>query len=168
MPTIKNRCDFKDRKCYLYPMVPTDINNTYKILEFTGNEFPGPKYIRSTVPQNIYMKLVALGVKHPGHWFTAQLLGYMILRRNTDFEQKFQQEMKKLKIQRPYVAMHIRRGDKGEHIQNLEYKPWADKFSNGFFLGLRGCLYLGELITNEEFAFLNRKNKLRVIKIYYF
>nr|ADR32105.1 fucosyl_transferase [Hydractinia symbiolongicarpus] len=112
IPEIKSKCNFKDPKCYLNKD-NFEIDNSYKVLEFTHEaNFPAPKYIPGTLPKNMEKELYDLGVKEPWHWFTSQLLGYMILRPNHEFKEKLAQSLDVIQFQKPVISMHVRRGDK--------------------------------------------------------
>lgn len=110
LSNITDRCNFKDRRCYK-DETNFEISNTYKLLEFTHEaDFPAPKYIPGTLPGNMKQKLEKLGVKSPWHWFTAQLLGYMVLRPNKEFQEIITQHLTNIQLQKESVGAHVRRG----------------------------------------------------------
>lgn len=106
--SITDRCDFNDINCYI-DKDGWQINNRYKLLEFTQEaKFPAPRYIPGTLPKIMRERLEVFGIKNTWHWFTAQLLGYMILRPDGLFKQKYETYLKQTPLRFPMVGMHVR------------------------------------------------------------
>ena len=114
LSSITNRCDFSNPECY-NDDYSYEINNDYKLLEFTREaDFPAPKYIPGTLPKNIETRLMVLGIDNPWHWFTSQLIGYL-LTPNNKLQQKLNSYTQSIGFNRPVIGVHIRHGkDKGK------------------------------------------------------
>ena len=114
LSSITNRCDFSNPECY-NDNYSYEINNDYKLLEFTREaDFPAPKYIPGTLPKNIETRLMVLGIDNPWHWFTSQLIGYL-LTPNKKLQQKLNSHIQNIDFNRPVIGVHIRHGkDKGK------------------------------------------------------
>ncbi|XP_057305385.1 alpha-(1,6)-fucosyltransferase-like [Hydractinia symbiolongicarpus] len=109
--TYKSKCNVHHASCYLKNGY--DVNNTYKVLKFRpGPKYPYPRHIPGTIPVVIEAALYRLKIADPKIWFSAQFLGYLLLRANKSFKQRLNDLSKQVKYQYPIVSMHIRHGDK--------------------------------------------------------
>ena len=107
-----NKCNLKDRKCYLNDNV-LEVNNSYKVFEIDMTYvFPVPRYIPSTIPCFIEHALEKLKVKTPWLWFSSQFLGYMMLRPNDEFQKTLEKIKSGISFNNIALSLHVRRGDK--------------------------------------------------------
>ena len=130
--TIENRCNFNNYDCY-DEKDGNVINNTYKLLEFTdAYMFPAPKFIPGTIPYGIEKRLIQLGIEKPWLWFTSQLLGYMLLHSNKEFERKYLNGVRMGALQRPIVGVHFRGGDSLREGRLLPFNIYKNKIEHIF------------------------------------
>ena len=65
-------------------------------------------------------------------WFASQFIGYLLLRGNNYFEEKFRIISKEINLNYPYVAMHIRHGDKlrseAKYIPEQKFVDETEKY----------------------------------------
>ena len=121
-----NKCNLKDRKCYLDDNV-LEVNNSYKVFEIDMTYvFPVPRYIPSTIPSFIEQAFKKLKVKKPWLWFSSQFLGYMVLRPNGEFQKTLDNIKSGISYNNIALSVHVGRGDKirtheAEFIPNEKY-----------------------------------------------
>ena len=115
--SISNTCNFVDPECYLDDF-SLKINNKYKLLEFTHEaNFPTAQYIPGTIPENIEKRLKALNVDKPWHWFTSQLIGYL-LQPNSNILEKINTHMGIFNFKKPVIGIYV---DKGNLTYSVHY-----------------------------------------------
>ena len=148
-----NKCNLKDRKCYLDDNV-LEVNNSYKVFEIDMTYvFPVPRYIPSTIPSFIEQALKKLKIKKPWLWFSSQFLGYMVLRPNGEFQKTLDNIKSGISYNNIALSVHIRRGDKirtheAEFIPNEKY---IDAIQN---------LYEHQNINNTKIIYIASDDKL--------
>ncbi|XP_057292644.1 alpha-(1,6)-fucosyltransferase-like [Hydractinia symbiolongicarpus] len=107
----KHSCNMQQRQCYLENGY--DIDNSYKVLVYNSiPDFPAPRHIPTTIPKEIRLALLSHPIYKPWLWFSSQFLGYLLLRVNDAFKMKIKKITEGLHLGYPFVAMHVRRGDK--------------------------------------------------------
>ena len=107
----KDSCNVEDKNHY--KSNGYDIDNSCKVFRYNSmGRFPHPRHIPTTLPLEIEKALIKFNVTDPWLWFTSQFLGYLLLRHNSELARKIESITSSLNLRHPYVAMHVRRGDK--------------------------------------------------------
>ena len=126
----------RHKKNYIVNSNTFNVNNTYKVMLYNlVGHFPHPSHIPTTIPYEIEKILSKHNITQPWLWFTSQFLGYLLRPYNEKFMQKIKNISDVLDLKHPYVAMHVRRGDKistkeARLTSESEYFNKAEKYYN--------------------------------------
>ena len=108
----KSICYLRDPKCYTNGGY--EVNNTYEVLVFGSEEpySPYPRHIPGTLPLELETRLKENDIEDPWLWFSSQFFGYLLLRIRLYVKNLVESFAKEMKLTDPFVALHIRQGDK--------------------------------------------------------
>ena len=155
--------NLQERKNYIHNSNKFEVNNTYKVMVYDLiADFPHPNHIPTTIPFEIEQVLVRYNIHRPWVWFTSQFLGYLLHPFNANFTEKIKNISDTIHLTHPYVALHIRRGDKisskeAAITKEITYFNEAEKYFNEHFPNItQRTIYL----ASDQFSVRNNLIKL--------
>ncbi|KAF5294267.1 hypothetical protein FQR65_LT10853 [Abscondita terminalis] len=124
-----NSCGVNDKKIVKWPGT-----NTSSIIEIPTNTYikPRPKFMPLAVPEDLAYRLIAVH-GNPSAWWIGQILKLFWKPQNSTLSY-IEKKMSELKIENPYVAIHIRRTDKlrreAKFYSVQQYMAKVDEYYN--------------------------------------